>query len=260
MFIGSPIPTIPEMRDRIPTAFLLFAATELTNNGLTGSKVVDICSAFAVDFGVDIPHARYPFAQSVPNKRTALLDNLLRFAPKQQYQIVRELCDRLDPHGTVGPLVSLKVKLLTEYGEFADQDNASAIHKTLVVETRHWLEAYPDVRKLFEEALQKHDHGVFKRNTLDDLRLALEILVRTIFANQKSLENQMPYVGQFIKSNGGSPHLANMFEKLVEYYTKYQNTYVKHDDAVITAEIEFIFEITSSFMKHLVRLKTQEVT
>ena len=89
---------ISEMRDRIPTAFLLFAATELTNNGLTGSKVVDICTAFAVDFGVDIPHARYPFAQSVPNKRTALLDNLLRFALKQQYQIVRELCDRLDPH------------------------------------------------------------------------------------------------------------------------------------------------------------------
>jgi hypothetical protein len=248
------------MRDRIPTAFLQFAATELTSNGLTGSKIVDICSAYAVDFSVDIPHARYPFPPLVPNKRTALLDNLLRFAPKQQYQIVRELCDRLDPHGTVGSLVALKVKLLTEYSEFVDQDNASAIHKTLVVETSHWLGAYPDVRKLFEEALQKHDQGIFRRNTLDDLRLALEILVRTIFANGKTLENQIPHVGLFIKSNGGSPQLANMFEKLVDYYTKYQNTYVKHDDAVITAEIEFIFEITSSFMKHLVRLKPEGET
>ncbi len=45
-----------------------------------------------------------------------------------------------------------------------------------------------------------------------------------------------------------------MFVRLVDYYGKYQNSYVKHDDAVIEAEIEFIFEITSSFMKHIVKL------
>lgn len=45
-----------------------------------------------------------------------------------------------------------------------------------------------------------------------------------------------------------------MFVKLVEYYCKYQNSYVKHDDAIIEEEIEFIFEITSSFMKHIIRL------
>lgn len=33
---------------------------------------------------------------------------------------------------------------------------------------------------------------------------------------------------------------------------------VKHDDAVIEEEIEFIFEITSSFMKHLIRLSAKE--
>ena len=45
-----------------------------------------------------------------------------------------------------------------------------------------------------------------------------------------------------------------MFQKLVEYYSKYQNTYVKHNDLVIEDEVEFIFEITSSFMKHFVRM------
>ena len=53
---------------------------------------------------------------------------------------------------------------------------------------------------------------------------------------------------------GGLAELANMFVKLVDYYTKYHNTYVKHDDAVIEEEIEFVLEITSAFMKHLVRL------
>ncbi len=75
-----------------------------------------------------------------------------------------------------------------------------------------------------------------------------------LFGNHHVLEKQISQVGQFVKKKGGSPQLANMFEKLVDYYTKYQNTYVKHDDAVITAEIEFIFELTASFMKHLLRL------
>jgi hypothetical protein len=91
-------------------------------------------------------------------------------------------------------------------------------------------------------------------NLLDDLRLALELLLKALLGNDKSIENQIPFLGEFIKKRGGSPELANMFVKLVDYYTKYQNTYVKHDDGVIDEEVEFVFELTSSFMKHLVRL------
>jgi hypothetical protein len=199
------------MRDRIPKAFISFAATELTNNGLSGGKLVEITSAYAADFGTDIPHPRCPF--DAPNKRTALLNNLLCFAPKQQYQIIRELCDRLNLDGTNKQLVALKVKLLSEYGEFANEDNSTDVHRTLLVETRHWLSNHPEVMKLFDEALIKHDGGVFRRNTLDDLRLALEILVRQIFGNHKTLENQVSQVGLFVKQHGGSPQLANMFER-----------------------------------------------
>ena len=68
------------------------------------------------------------------------------------------------------------------------------------------------------------------------------------------MRTEIPLLGAFIKKHGGSPELVNMFVKLVDYYTKYQNSYIKHDDAVIEEEVEFIFELTSSFMKHLVRL------
>ena len=51
--------------------------------------------------------------------------------------------------------------------------------------------------------------------------------------------------------------LANMLVKLIDYYTKYQNTYIKHGDAVPTAEAEFILEITACFMKHLIRIKCE---
>jgi hypothetical protein len=45
-----------------------------------------------------------------------------------------------------------------------------------------------------------------------------------------------------------------MFVKFEDYHCKYQNTYVKHDSAVIEEEVEFVIEITSAFMKHFVRL------
>ena len=48
-------------------------------------------------------------------------------------------------------------------------------------------------------------------------------------------------------------------QKLVEYYSKYHNSYVKHNDIVIEEEIEFILELTSSFMKHLVRLSNLHI-
>ena len=124
----------------------------------------------------------------------------------------------------------------------------------LIQRRDHWLGPFPEVLGLYDQAVQKHANGIFLRNVLDDLRLAVELLLKSIFGNNKSLENQIPQLGGFVKKRGGSGELVNMLVKLVDYYTKYQNTYVKHDDAVIRDEVEFIFEFTSSVMKHLVRL------
>lgn len=246
------------MADKITMTYLQHAAKVLTTSrqdgggGLSGNQAVELTVAYAYDFGVDVKYARYP--NDAPNKRTMLLENLAAFEPKQQYQIVRELCDRVDPLGEQPEIVKLKTKLFTEFADFADEDQLTDIHRTLLVETRHWLADHPESQKLFNEALQKHDRGVFRRNTLDDLRLALELLLRSLFGNGKSLENQIPAIGAFVQDRGGSPELANMFQKLVDYFSKYQNTYVKHDDAVIVGEVEFVFELASSFMKHLIRL------
>lgn len=45
-----------------------------------------------------------------------------------------------------------------------------------------------------------------------------------------------------------------MFLKLIDYYALYQNTYVKHDDNVPEIEIECMIELTSTFMKQLIKL------
>jgi len=242
--------------EKIPATFLQYAAETLadTNSGLSGAVIVKETGAYAVEYDVILPHPTYPFQAG--NKRTALYENLRVFSGGQQYRIIRELCDHRSFGLKRSPArIALKQRLATRYGHFAEHPS-SEVNETLIEETRHWLQEYPDALSLYNEAFTKLETGSFHRNLLDDLRLSLEKLLRGIFENEKSLENQIPKLGSYIKDKGGSPELANMFLKLVDYYAKFQNTYVKHDDCVNEAEVEFIFEITSSFMKHLVRLQS----
>ncbi len=245
------------LNNGISTAFIQ-RASEIFSQALSGSQIVSITTAFAVDFNVDVPHPSYPFVAS--NKKTALFENLQPFSPAQQYQIIYELCDRVGTNSDTtfeqkSASSQLKITLLSRYYQFANQVTSTDPKPAVVTEVRHWLSEFASARKIYDEALQKHSNGVFTRNALDDLRLSLEELLRQLINNDKSLEKQVPLIGRYIKDRNGSAELANMFEKLIDYYSKYQNTYVKHDDAVPTAEVDFILEITSSFMKHLIRIK-----
>ena len=47
-----------------------------------------------------------------------------------------------------------------------------------------------------------------------------------------------------MNAKGGSPGLRGMFREVLSYYCRYQNTYVKHDDAVIEEEIDVMLEMT----------------
>lgn len=246
------------MTDRIDPMFINHAADVLgdTSGGLSGTIIVALTAAYAVEHDVKIPHQIYPFEAG--NKRTALRENLQAFPPHLQFEIIRALCEH--PQVTErSPEASrkLKIQLLTRYGHLAREPVSSNVSKELVEETRHWLSSFPHAAALYDDALEKYRAGVFERNVLDDLRLALETLLRGVLGNAKSLENQIGPLGEYVKGKGGSPEFSNMFVKLVEYFTKYQNRYVKHNDGVIEDEVEFIIEITSSFMKHSVKLAGQ---
>jgi hypothetical protein len=242
----------------IPIPFLSSAADVLadTENGLSGNDIVKSMNAYAFEYNVDIPHATYPF--EAQNKRTALFENIRAFDAPLQYKIIRELCEhRKFLSGEYKEVRQLKVKLVSQFSHIAPTDEFSKLNETLTEETRHWLDSYPKALDLYIQAIQKYKHGIFSRNLLDDLRLSLELLLKSVFENEKSLENQLSTVGSFVGATGGSKEFSNMFSKLIDYYTKYQNTYIKHDDAVVNEEVEFIFEITSSFMRHIIRLNSK---
>jgi hypothetical protein len=242
--------------DDLPAAFVTHASEILgdTALGLSGPQIVRLTVAHAIECGANLPHSSYPFSKLVANKRTALYQNLMALPSKHRFRAIREMCE----HQTVQQhnkqaADKLKILLFTRYAHL-NEGGDSELNAPLIEQTRHWLDPYPEALVLFDAALQKYEHGVFHRNVLDDLRLALETLLKSALTNSRSLENQIAALGGFIKDRGGSAELANMFRTLVDYYSKYQNTYVKHDDAVIEEEVEVLFEITASFMRHVVRM------
>ncbi len=240
----------------IPVTFINFAADNLgeTQSGLSGSRIAEYSNAYAIEYDVDIPYPEYPFPADLPNKRTALRENLKAFSPEQQFTIIKDLCELSCFESNTG-VKDLKIKLLSRYSAYAVGTLAEDVNKSLIEETQHWLSEYPNSLKLYDEALGKHSQGVNQRNLLDDLRLALETLLKSVLENGKSLENQIGELGKFINERNGSKELNNMFLKLIDYFTKYQNSYVKHNDAVNENEVDIIMEMVSSFMKFIIRIK-----
>ena len=234
----------------ISNVFLTHTAEILaeTQKGLTATQIAKYFVAKSLDYQVDIPHYKAPFVD-VPNKRTAFLENLQQFNSGQQFEIIDELTTI---YSEIPEVNNLKNKLHEQYPDYSSK--AEKLYNVeLVEETKHWLEPYNKAYTLYKSALEKLEHGNLQRNLIDDLRLSLELLLKELLGNEKSLENQIADIGTFQKNKGISTEASNMFNTLLNYYTKYQNKYVKHDDNVNEKEIEFIVDLTSSFIKFITK-------
>lgn len=222
-----------------------------TSTGLSTSEIIETCESFAYNYNVKIPHSKMPL-ENVPNKRTALRENLNAFNGNQQFEILNHMCE-LNKLKDLLSVKEVKILLYTRYSKF-NRIATNNLETELIKSTKHWLSDYPDSLSLYKQAISKYSSKVFERNLMDDLRLSLELLLKKVLKNDKSIENQLGIIGNFVQANGGSKEYVNMFVKLIEYYSKYQNTYIKHDDNVNTEEIEFVVELTSCFMRHIVRI------
>ena len=235
---------------KLDNTFIAYASDVLaeTNSGLSGTKIVEYCNAYAIDYNKIIPYNSYPF--DAPNKRTALRENLNAFEAAEQFRIIKELCE-LPGLSRLEKVNELRLKLFTRYGNLATEKISET---ELVQKTKHWLADYPNSLKEYESALAKYEGGIFQRNTLDDMRLAFELLVKGLLGNNRSLENQIADLGAMLKNNNTSIELRNMVTQVIKYYTDFQNSHVKHNDSVNEQEIEYVIELTSIVMKFLIKI------
>ncbi|MDB5128340.1 MAG: hypothetical protein JWQ85_2572 [Mucilaginibacter sp.] len=118
---------------------------------------------------------------------------------------------------------------------------------------KQFLKAFPDAEKSYNSGMEKIQKGIYQRNALDDLRLSLELLLKQILGNSKSLENQRPAITEFFKNNNVSLQIANMFWTLIDQYSKYHNDSVKHNDNIQHSEVDLVFNLTTIFIKQIIQ-------
>lgn len=240
----------------IDNTFIAFASNILggTDSELSGREICKYFAEHAVKYDVVIPYASYT-NKDFPNKRTALEKNLKCFTPEQQYKIIDELC-RLPKFSGNDKVQDLLIKLVSRYQELSTKTNELP---EMVLTTKEWLDDYPQAKQYYEDALNKKNNNIYTRNLLDDLRFSLEMLVKAILKNSKSLENQKSELGNFLKENSISGEIINLYtDKILKFYTDYQNNNVKHNENYNKIEVDFIFEQTVVLMRLLIKLDNNQ--
>ncbi len=115
-----------------------------------------------------------------------------------------------------------------------------------------FLAKYPDVLKQYKSAKEKYEKGIYERNVLDDMRLALELLVKNVLKTEvNTLDLQKNKLGTFLKEQGCDKMVRNMFMIIYDYYMKYQNDHVKHDDKIARKDINTVLSLTIVLMERL---------
>jgi len=134
---------------------------------------------------------------------------------------------------------------------------AVLLDEKLVDDVLEWLTPHSVVQKRFQEALSLYLSGNSEqhRNILDELRFALEQLLKTLLNNQKSLENQKVTLLRWLGDRGLHQQVTNMFDTLLTQYAQYQNQAVKHNEQHSPNEIEFMIYLTGTCMRLLLQLE-----
>lgn len=114
---------------------------------------------------------------------------------------------------------------------------------------------YPDIFKHLESGVGIFNKKEDLRHGLDDMRLALELLLKHLLSNEKSLENQNSDLGAYFKKVGISKEISNTFIQIKGLYERFQNNNVKHNDNINLKEVEYIYQQTLCFMNLLLKVQ-----
>ena len=127
----------------------------------------------------------------------------------------------------------------------------------LVSDVLLWLKDYPLTEKAWIKALKAYSESteLTASESADNFRKALERFFQEFFESEKSLEKLKSEYGIFLSSKGIPAEIKNIFEKLLEAYTKYNNNYAKHHDKVSKSVLEYIMYQTGNLIRLLITLK-----
>ncbi|MCX8075163.1 MAG: hypothetical protein N2749_06220 [Clostridia bacterium] len=131
---------------------------------------------------------------------------------------------------------------------------AKELDNKLVNDVAVWLIKYPKSQQKFISALEKIQNNGDIRNTIDDLRLCLEMFIKQILNNRKTLENNADIILSWLKNKNVHVNIRNMYRELLVQYTCYQNETTKHNEECKYIELEYLLYLTANFIRFIIVL------
>lgn len=218
-----------------------------TNNGWTNNEITKKFNEACLRFGKSFEFEKGQYQ----NKASSYVNNFSKFTEKEVYLILKDFFrdDKFKDNTSIQSALNNLIRDNAFDYEDADEHYEETFNTTI-----HFLQKYTKAYAPYQSSYQKIIANIYERNALDDLRLSLELLVKELMKNNKSLENNTTDLCKELKNKNVTGEINTLFNRVLNFFTSYQNEYVKHNDLVESNSVEFIFDITSSMLKYLCRV------
>ncbi len=120
--------------------------------------------------------------------------------------------------------------------------------KSLTDSVKREISPYQDALNLYITAINDLQARQNYRHAMDDLRLSVELLLRNVLSNKKSLENQQSDLKEYLGRKGKSTETIALVTNDMQAIIRYFNVHVKHNDDIVTNEIDSIVYAMSNLI------------
>lgn len=215
-----------QMSNVLP-AMLLNDIEDQIKELFTGNEIISLTNLFASSVGEKVTFQSVNFN----SKKDILSRNISDLSDDAKIQFFKQL--------KTTRKVAANSELVNQINELLTSNSSSVnIVRNSVTDL---LNKYSSkVAKIWIDSIRFYDNGDY-RNSLDSIRLSLELLLKDVLNNDKSLENQKRPLGDFLKDHGISSQFRNLFFRELDMYEKIQNNKVKHNVPENLSKSEIIF-------------------
>lgn len=224
---------------------LLINIEDQIQSFMSKEQIIDFTEAFAKSVGKEVPITEENDAFFTTSK-DILRQNIDCLSDDEKFEFMAQL--QKISYIKCNPELDEEITDLLAY---QDQINGSLKSRNNISSL---LSAYsPKIRQQWIKACVFFDQDDY-RNSLDNVRLAVELLVKELTKSQASLENQHKDLGNFLKAKGIGKQVRNYLHSILNIYEKIQNNEAKHDipDTLSQEEVMFIMNQSYVLMKFLI--------
>lgn len=216
--------------------------------GIPNRGFAKVFNEIAENSGKAIPHPELVSQYKERNFYT----NLDVFTEQEKFEILY----RLSQVGVVGN-INLQRKdfgerLHREYSHWKKDGRFEVFHET-VEKTKHFLGQYPKALDRYNLASEQFYQEIDPQTVVNCLWHALEELMREIQGrdwqwDKSRKELEIKFKGKM------NPQFVGIFFHVLDSYALYQNESARHRNNIDLAEVELVFEMSSVFLRQIVKL------